>query len=145
MQMLTIKQGEKTHQISHVEHMVHHKNIENVLIHGLLSHNEAYKLGLIKEDISLSEVQERRKNKRIKVDDKLTVTIHDLVSFYFNSKNPMLYKRKGIKDELVIVLINSDIIDSKRTDEKFAIFSDGNAGSSSTKFFIGLSMQINIF
>jgi len=141
--MITVNKNGKDINLTYVEHMLHHNNLESVLTNGLLSHNEAYKRGLIKEDISMSEVQERRQKRVLRIDD-FQVGIHDLVSFYFNSKNPMLYRRRNIQPELVIVLISADIIDSKHTDSKFAIFSDGNAGSNATKFFIGKDKLINV-
>jgi hypothetical protein len=141
--MITVNKNGKDINLTYVEHMLHHNNLESVLTNGLLSHNEAYKRGLIKEDISMSEVQERRQKRVLCIDD-FQVGIHDLVSFYFNSKNPMLYRRRNIQPELVIVLISADIIDSKHTDSKFAIFSDGNAGSNATKFFIGKDKLTNV-
>ena len=141
--MITVRKNEKDFNLEYVNHMVHHKNLENVLIHGLLSHNEAYKRGLITEDISMSEVQARRHNRNLRVDD-LQYGVHDLVSFYLNSKNPMLYKRKELQPELVIILISADIIDCKKTDAKFSIVSDGNAGSNATKFYIGKQKLIEI-
>lgn len=63
--MLTISKDNKSINIRPLEHMLHHKNLESIFVNGLLSHNEAYKRGLISEDISMTEVQERRKAKRI--------------------------------------------------------------------------------
>lgn len=141
--MITVNKDGKDFNLTYAEHMVHHKNLESVLTNGLLSHNKAYEKGLIKEDISMSEVQERRQKRVLRIDD-FQVGIHDLVSFYFNSKNPMLYRRKNIQHELVIILISADILDSKHTDSKFAIFSNGNAGSNATKFFIGKDKLVNV-
>ena len=142
--MITVNKNNKEFNLSFAEHMLHHKNLESVLTNGLLSHNEAYEKGLIKEDISMSEVQKIRAQKSLKIGKSLTVGIHDLVSFYFNSKNPMLYRRRNIQHELVIILISADILDSKHTDNKFAIFSNGNAGSNATKFFIGKDKLVNV-
>jgi hypothetical protein len=137
-----------------IVHMLHFKNLENVLTHGLLSHNEAHKRGLIQEDISMSEIQDRRKETDLLISAQgevarlnpwevttgsmqKRINLHDFVSFYFNPRNPMLYKRKDMQPELVFILIHADIIESKPTDSKFAVFSDGNAGSSRTQFYTG--------
>ncbi|MDI9363457.1 MAG: DUF4433 domain-containing protein [Flavobacterium sp.] len=142
--MIIVNKGDKNFNLSYAQHIIHYKNLESVLINGLLSHNLAYKQGLIKEDISMSEVQVRREKKKLKVNDNLTVGIHDLVSFYFNTKNPMLYKRRNMQHELVIILISIDILLNKITDSKFAIFTNGNAGSDSTEFFTGKNNLTNI-
>lgn len=56
----------------------------------------------------------------------------------------MLYVRRSLQSELLIILIDPEILDSKNTDAIFAIFSDGNAGSSSTSFFIGKDKLANV-
>jgi predicted DNA-binding protein YlxM (UPF0122 family) len=112
-------------KIKFLQHMTSKNNLRSLLENGILSHNEAYANDLIMDDISMSEVQERRKNRKISIKGKI-LTIHDFVSFYFNAKNPMLYKRKNIQHELFILLINADIINTQFTDNPFAIFSDGN-------------------
>ena len=129
--------------LKYVQHMLHHSNLESILSNGILSHNEAYERELINKDISMAEVQERRANRKIKCGD-CSHTLHDFVSFYFNAKNPMLYKRRNIQEELVVILINSNIINSNFNDNPFAIFSNGNAASKETKFFCGEKMLDNI-
>lgn len=117
--------------------MLHYTNLENILIHGLLSHNAAYNKKLITRDISMSEVQDRREKKNINVNGK-SMNVHDFVSFYFQPRNPMLYRRKDIQDELIMIFVNADILKTNITESKYAIFTDGNAGSASTKFYGGL-------
>jgi hypothetical protein len=108
--------------------MLHYTNIESVLLNGLFSHNEAQNRGLIKTDISMSEVQNIRKNKII-----YDQSLHDYVSFYFRTLNPMLFKRKEIQEEILILLIDPDIIKEPNT-----VFSDGNAANHPTKFYKGV-------
>ncbi len=141
--MITVEKDDKKFEITYLEHMLHFKNLESVLSNGLLSHNEAYRRELIKEDISMSEVQDRRHQKRFTINGK-QIGIHDLVSFYFNSRNPMLYRRRNVQPELLILLISADILDSNTNNSQFAIFSDGNAGSSATNFFVGKGNLINV-
>lgn len=126
-----------------LEHMVHYNNLKNVLTYGLLSHNDAHKKGLISTDISMAEVQEKRKSKQITVNDK-NMSLHEFVPFYFNTRNPMLYVRKNIQHELVILLISADIIDTEISATKFAIFSDGNATNHPTKFYSGIDQLDNL-
>lgn len=84
----------------------------------------------------MDEVQRRRAQKEVRVLGK-TYGIHDFVSFYFNSRNPMLYKRRNIQHELVVILVSSNIISNKPKDnsKNFTIVTDGNAGSEATKFY----------
>ena len=143
--MIQIKKNEEVIEIPHIEHMVHHKNLKSILNNGLLSHNEAYGKGLITTDISMAEVQTRRDKKDIQVGARV-LNLHDFVSFYFNSRNAMLYTKKvgHTQDEIVILLCLADILDTKMDDKKFAIFSEGNAASNDTKFYSGKSQLVNI-
>lgn len=103
--------------VQYVYHMTHKSNLENILQNGLLSHNKAYLTGVTKTDISDRKVNRRRSK------------VHDYVPFYFNPKNPMLYKRKNIQSEIIILCADRNLLK-----ENFQ-FTDGNAASNSTKFF----------
>ncbi len=128
--MLEITKDGTKYTIHRLEHILHYSNLKGVLENGLLSHNEAYRRGLIKHDISMSEVQQIRASKTDKIHYR---NIHDYVSLYFRSSNPMLYKRKNIQEELLILLIDAEIIKDEKT-----IFTDGNAANSVTKFYKGV-------
>lgn len=127
--MISVERNGKTFQIRKIEHMLHHKNIENVLRHGLLSHSDAHAKNLVKEDISMQDVQNIRQYKGIRIGGKRYV-LHDLVPFYFNTRNPMLYVRRNINPELLVLCVDPDVINWKTS-----AFSDGNAASSSTNFY----------
>lgn len=103
--------------IEYLYHMTHKSNLENIIKNGLLSHNIAHSQGLIKTDISDEKVNDRRSK------------IHNFVPFYINPKNPMLYKRKNIQSEIIILCIDRKIF------QESSKFTDGNAASSSTKFY----------
>ncbi|WP_345231387.1 DarT ssDNA thymidine ADP-ribosyltransferase family protein [Olivibacter ginsenosidimutans] len=103
--------------IEYLYHMTHKSNLENILQYGLLSHNMAHSRGLTKADISDERVNRRRDR------------VHNFVPFYFNPKNPMLYKRKSMQSEIIILCVDRNLL---QTDLKFT---DGNAASSSTKFY----------
>ena len=103
--------------IKYIYHMTHKKNIPNILKYGILSHNEAHYRKIVSNDIADNDVNKRR------------AKIHDYVPFYFNPKNPMLYKRKDIQDDIVILCIDRNVL------KKECIFTDGNAASSSTIFY----------
>ena len=103
--------------VNYLYHMTHKSNLENIIKNGLLSHNIAHSQGLIKTDISDEKVNDRRSK------------IHNFVPFYINPKNPMLYKRKNIQSEIIILCIDRKIF------QESSKFTDGNAASSSTKFY----------
>lgn len=141
--MVQVNKNGRSFDLIYIEHMLHYENLENVLMNGLLSHNEAYRLKLINKDISMPEVQVRRAGKTLPINGK-DISIHDFVSLYFNSRNPMMYAIKDKRDELVVILISADIIDSTFQEPKFAIFTNGNAASGNTSFYIGVSKLENV-
>lgn len=103
--------------IRYIYHMTHKSNLQNILQNGLLSHNSAHSQNFTKTDISDIDVNSRRGK------------VHDFVPFYFNPKNPMLYKRKNIQSDIIILCIDRTILKNNFK------FTDGNAASNSTKFY----------
>ena len=104
-----------------------------LLQHGLLSHNEAHRLGLV-TDISDPTVQYLRSNRII--DD---IKLHDYVPFYFSPRNPMLYVRREIQNQIVFLGVDPCLLFESTT-----IFSDGNAAALDTKFYRGVSLLDNL-
>lgn len=108
-------------------HMTAICNLPSILEHGLHSHNQAHHLKLISQDISDPEVQDIRSS----IEDPIHHRrLHDYVPLYFNTRNPMLYRRKDIQDQIVMLGIDSKVLLDKNT-----IFSDGNAASKETRFY----------
>jgi len=136
--MITVIKNETTYTINFLEHMLHHTNLENVLTNGLLSHKLAHERGLIQQDISMNEVQVRRAQRKISIDGT-EYELHEFVPFYFNSRNPMLYRRRNIQHELVVLCVDPEIINRELT-----IFTDGNAANNPTKFFRGTAKLNNV-
>lgn len=116
--------------IDYLYHMTYINNLASIVKHGLLSHNEAYRRGLIEVDISDPDVQDRRSNRMIG-----NVSLHEYVPLYFSPRNPMLYRRNQYQDDIIILGL-----DAKLLFEKNVIFSDGNAASRETQFFRGAKM-----
>jgi hypothetical protein len=123
------------YKIDYVFHMTEVSNLKNILQYGLLSHNEAHSKGFNKTDIALQDVNQRRANKR----PIHGISLHDYVPMYFNPKNPMLYRRKQIQDNIVILAIDRRVIYQNKS-----IFSDGNAASDATKFYNKLSDLVRL-
>jgi hypothetical protein len=113
--------------IKYLYHLTHFNNLKNILDFGLLSRNEL-SWDIEFKDIADIEVLSRRRNKKI-----FGKNLFDFVSLYFKPNNPMLYKRKEIQDEIIILAIDGNVLLNNDT-----IFSDGNASSSSTNFYKGM-------
>ena len=114
--------------IKYLYHMTSIHNLGSIIRHGLLSHNEAHKRNLVKKDISLQDVQDRRDDKKV-----LSHNLHDYVCLYFSPRNPMLFKRKEDQDEIIILCVSPTVLFFEDT-----IISDGNAASARTVFFSGV-------
>lgn len=136
--MITVTKNEITYTINFLEHMLHHHNLENVFMNGLLSHKLAHERGLIQEDISMNEVQARRAQRRISIDET-EYGLHEFVPFYFNSRNPMLYRRRNIQHELVVLCVDPEVINRRLT-----VFTDGNAANRPTQFYHGVNLLENV-
>ncbi|QIK53797.1 DUF4433 domain-containing protein [Dysgonomonas sp. HDW5B] len=109
-------------------YITHIKNIESILELAILSHNLAHSKGLVSEDISNKEVNERRN----RIVASLDGNIHDFAPLYFNPRNPMLYylcKNRDKKD-LILLKINPHILLVDNV-----AFSDGNAAIKTTHFY----------
>ncbi len=106
------------HYISPIE------NIPSILEHGILCHNRVSELS--HRDISMSEIQERRK--RVKVPNGLP--LHDYANLYFDAHNPMLSKRRNQNFEICILQISPDVLNLSGV-----VLSDRNASSTYVRFF----------
>lgn len=106
-------------------HMCHRDNIKSILQYGILSYSQAKNL-VNYIDISNTDVQSRRES----YENIYNRKIHDYSPTYIKIKNPMLYVKKDLREDLCIIEISLSVIN----DNNF-IFSDGNAASSNTKFY----------
>lgn len=107
-------------------HITHRDNMSNILKKGIKSHESAHSESLAVLDISEPSVQSRRK----KTDPIYARKLHDYVPLYFNPKNPMLYRRRELRNDICILEISIDALIGKEY-----IFTDGNAASEKSKFF----------
>lgn len=116
----------KLYGISSVWHMTHKENIQGILNQGILSNYLAHETENPPVDISDHGAQRWREAK----DPIYKRRIHEYAPTYFNVRNPMLYVRRNIQNDLCLIeisltsLLNSDFI-----------FTDGNAASRNTAFF----------
>lgn len=129
--LIAAKKTIENYGIKYLYHMTSVNNLGSILSKGLVSHNFAHRNALIKRDISDNQVQQRRHNKVI----KNGLTVHDYVPLYFSPRNPMLYCRKHIQENIVILGIESLILANSNT-----VFTNGNAASDDTKFYDDIAM-----
>jgi len=107
-------------------YLAHYRHIRSILQHGILSFDEANERGLCSNDISDPEVQWLRERRREPVYKR---RLHDYAPLYLNPRNPMLYRRRKIQEQLVILTISRDVC--LRHEH---LFTDGNAASGETLF-----------
>ena len=101
------------------------ENLGSILEHGLLSRNAMLTRGVAFVDISDNEVQDLRR----RPEPVFGRSIHDYVPLYLNHMNAMLYRRRELRESLVILEIYSAI-----TAQPGVLFCDGNAAAAGTEF-----------
>jgi hypothetical protein len=118
------------YHVDYLYHMTEISNLPNIFRYGLLSHNEAQEKGLTQRSIALQDVNQRRARKK----PIYGIGLHNFIPMYFNPKNPMLFKRKDLQNNIVIIAIDRSAIYQDKS-----IFTDGNAASDSTAFYNDLA------
>ncbi len=120
------------YRIDYLYHMTAIENLTSILKNGLLSHEEAHKQKLVHTDISDPHVQDLRFNLK---DPFYGKALHSYVPLYFSPRNPMLYRRRELQDDIIILGI-----DPKLLLEPDVCFTDGNAAARDTYFYRGVEM-----
>jgi hypothetical protein len=94
-------------QLTELHYIAHVDNVESICSNGVLSHRRARRLAHM--DISMAEVQDLRKGKRVPGG----LLLHDYANLYVTARNPMLFKRirDGWLDELCVMRISADVLD----------------------------------
>jgi ssDNA thymidine ADP-ribosyltransferase DarT-like protein len=107
-------------------HISHFNNLQSIFQVGILSYYEAHKLYPELVDISDPEVQRWREHKP----SNSIYRIHEYVPLYINPRNPMLYVRRNQQSFLCLIEIDLNVLDNN-----IFLLADGNAASSTTRFF----------
>lgn len=93
-------------------------NLKSIIQSGILSHQKAERVS--HSSVAMDEIQERRK--------KVVVPggrpLHQYVNLYFHARNPMMYKRKDLHQELAIIRVGKDVLNLSKV-----VIADGNASS----------------
>lgn len=107
-------------------HMTHKDNLAGILQHGILSHADV----LARDDILAVDISDAGAQRwRDRLEPANHRMIHDYAPLYINPKNPMLFVRRNLQHEIVILKISPKVL---QTGEH--LFSDGNAASRETRF-----------
>lgn len=93
-------------------YIAHKKNLKSILKEGILSHNKAKEANLLENEISNSEVMERRKLKKVN-----NVPLWDYANVYWRVTNAMLFTviKKIGAENVVILGIDKDILEIPET------------------------------
>lgn len=101
-------------------------NVPSILRHGIVCNRNAAQLGAA--SIANPSVQDIRAQKR--VPGKEGLSLHEYAPLYFNARNPMMYSRKNIHQDICVLRISKDVINIPG-----AVISDQNAASSPARFY----------
>jgi len=115
-------------------HMTHRNNVVNIMRYGILSNTQAIN-SADPVDISDHGVQRWREAE----DPIYGRKIHDYTPTYLNVRNPMLYVRKNIQDELCLIEISLSALS-----EANFLFTDGNAAARNTNFYNSLDDLVHL-
>jgi hypothetical protein len=112
-------------ELEELHYITHLSNLPSILLRGILSHNNAKKLGHI--SVASQTIQDRRDPKVVPGGRKL----HDYVNTYFHARNPMMYLILKQQDHLNITVlrINTNILEFPNV-----VITDGNAAGDYTIF-----------
>lgn len=107
-------------------HLTHKDNLAGILQHGILSHADV----LTRDDVLAVDISDAGAQKwRDRAEPVNHRAIHDYAPLYINPKNPMLFVRRDIQHEIVILKISPKVMQDGQH-----VFSDGNAACRETKF-----------
>lgn len=123
-------------------HFTHYENLFSILKHGILSKNEASRIGIKHQDIAYKNIQDRRS--MMPISCGCNGVIHDYVPLYFCKRSPMLHAviQNKIADEQLIVYLEFSI---NILDQHRSVFTDASANTSySPKFYDDTSELVNL-
>lgn len=100
------------------------ENIPSVLQCGIVCFDRMQQMR--HTSIAMSEVQERRS--RVEIPNGYA--LHQYANLYFSYRNPMLYARQDIADELCILALSATVMDLEG-----CVLADRNAATSLVRFY----------
>jgi hypothetical protein len=114
----------KLEELEELHYITPLANVKSIIERGILSHQKAEKI--THKSVAMDEIQERRK--------KVVVPggrpLHQYVNLYFHARNPMMFKRKDLHNDLSILRVNKDVLELSQV-----VITDGNASSGYVRFY----------
>lgn len=80
-------------------------NVPSILMHGILSHKRAARL--THSSVAMQAIQDLRATKVVPGGRKL----HEYDNLYICARNPMLYKRLEMRDQICVLVVGPDVLD----------------------------------
>lgn len=111
-------------ELEELQYITHIDNVPSILARGILSHRKAQALDPL--SIAMEEIQQRRAQRRVPGG----LPLHQYANIYLCARNPMLYKRHDMHQDLTVLRVSTEILDLPG-----AVITDGNAASDYTAFF----------
>ena len=99
------------------------ENVVSILKHGILSHNRAVRVPHL--SIAMQEMQDRRAHVVVPGGRKL----HDYVNLYICARNPMLFKRLSLIDQICVLRVDTGVLDIPGV-----VVTDSNASGDYVRF-----------
>ncbi len=84
------------------------KNLVSICKKGILCYNKAKKMN--PESVADPLIQELREGVIVPGIHK---KLHEYTNLYFNPRNPMMFKRKSLHEDLCIICVSQKILDEK--------------------------------
>lgn len=107
-------------------YITHKDNVHGILRHGILNHYDAHRLNPNCADISDPGAQRWRDA----IEPHYERRIHEYAPLYIKPRNPMLYVRRSLRNELCLLEVSLAVMF-----ENQYLITDGNAASRDTRFF----------
>lgn len=120
-----------TEHVTELHNIMPIHNLPSVMENGILSNARASKIA--HKDISMAEVQKRRKQKRV----PNGLRLHEYANLYFHARNPMLYRWQEEFEDICILRISTDVFDIDGV-----VVTDRNASSDYVRFLPPQNMDM---
>jgi hypothetical protein len=111
------------HELEELHYITPIGNVPSILQNGILSHVRVAKLS--HSTVAMQVIQDRRSQVQVPGGSRL----HEYVNLYICGRNPMLYLRRGRRDELCILSVSPDVLDLGGV-----VVTDGNASGNYVRF-----------
>jgi hypothetical protein len=110
-------------QLPELHYIAATANLASILQHGILCNRKAKLLKPV--SIAMTEIQDIRARKTVPGG----LALHDYANLYMCARNPMLFKRRALHQDLSVVRVDTHVLDLAGV-----VITDGNAASNYCAF-----------